>query len=153
MGGPPASKAACAAAPASPSATDAAACAAHNGASCSGSSRQQQQQQEQQQQPRFSRELWARVEGGVFRSILEHPFLLGMMAGSLPEACFRFYIAQDVLYLRWVQAGQGAGAGGARRGALPEGPGPCCWAPAGPHVRACPECSEQSALARAAGLD
>ena len=76
--------------------------------------RQQQQDPEQQgqQRRRFSQELWARVEGGgAFGAILEHPFLRGLMDGSLPEPCFRHYIAQDVLYLRWVQAGQGGGCG------------------------------------------
>ena len=31
---------------------------------------------------------------------MEHPFLTGLADGSLEEASFRYYIAQDSLYLR-----------------------------------------------------
>ena len=45
-------------------------------------------------------------------SILAHPFLRGLVDGSLPEAAFRFYIVQDVMYLRW---GSGMGEWWERR--------------------------------------
>lgn len=35
----------------------------------------------------------------VFRRILEHPFVGGLEAGTLPAEKFRFYIRQDALYL------------------------------------------------------
>ncbi|GAB4818304.1 hypothetical protein N2152v2_005350 [Parachlorella kessleri] len=49
---------------------------------------------------RFSQELWQRVERTVFPRIVQHPFLTSLLDGSLPESCFQYYIAQDVLYLR-----------------------------------------------------
>lgn len=60
---------------------------------------QQQESQQTQQQP-FSLALWQRIEGTIYRAILQHPFLLGVLDGTLPESCFRYYIGQDVLYLR-----------------------------------------------------
>ncbi|PRW05947.1 thiaminase II [Chlorella sorokiniana] len=47
----------------------------------------------------FCAQLWHSTKD-VYSSILAHPFLRGLVDGSLPEAAFRFYIAQDVLYLR-----------------------------------------------------
>lgn len=37
---------------------------------------------------------------GLREAILSHPFLLGLAAGDLPEACFQYYALQDSLYLR-----------------------------------------------------
>lgn len=52
--------------------------------------------------PPFSNQLWKRVEGTIFRSITSHPFLVGLVDGTLSESCFRYYIAQDSIYLRYV---------------------------------------------------
>ncbi len=41
------------------------------------------------------------MEGGVFQQVLEHPFLVGLLEGTLPLASFRHYIIQDLLYLRY----------------------------------------------------
>lgn len=35
-----------------------------------------------------------------YRAILDHPFLAGLLDGSLPEAAFRYYVWQDAHYLR-----------------------------------------------------
>jgi thiaminase/transcriptional activator TenA len=43
--------------------------------------------------------LWSSVEP-TYGAILEHPFLTGLTSGSLDEACFAYYVAQDALYLR-----------------------------------------------------
>ena len=50
----------------------------------------------------FCAELWQSVSGpgGIFSSILAHPFLTGLQDGTLDEAAFRYYIVQDALYLR-----------------------------------------------------
>ncbi|MCL4289996.1 MAG: thiaminase II [Thermoleophilia bacterium] len=47
----------------------------------------------------LTRELWASISG-IYERILEHPFLTGLLDGTLPEESFRFYIVQDTLYLR-----------------------------------------------------
>ena len=38
--------------------------------------------------------------GGIYKKILEHPFIQGFTDGSLPEEAFMFYAVQDALYLR-----------------------------------------------------
>ncbi|BBD72892.1 thiaminase II [Sulfodiicoccus acidiphilus] len=38
--------------------------------------------------------------GDVYEAILSHPFIIGLTTGELDEEKFRFYIAQDSLYLR-----------------------------------------------------
>jgi thiaminase/transcriptional activator TenA len=43
--------------------------------------------------------LWTLAEP-TYRAILAHPFLLGLTSGTLPEACFAYYVAQDAHYLR-----------------------------------------------------
>jgi len=43
--------------------------------------------------------LWGEIEG-IFKQILEHPFLRGLTDGSLDQESFRFYVVQDALYLR-----------------------------------------------------
>jgi thiaminase (transcriptional activator TenA) len=47
----------------------------------------------------WSRRLWADIES-TFAAILAHPFLTGLTDGSLDEAAFAQYVAQDVHYLR-----------------------------------------------------
>ena len=47
----------------------------------------------------WSRRLWNDIES-VFDKILAHPFLTGLTDGSLDEAAFAQYVAQDVHYLR-----------------------------------------------------
>lgn len=44
-------------------------------------------------------DLWA-ANNGIFRSILDHPFLRGLTSGGLPEEAFRHYVVQDAFYLR-----------------------------------------------------
>ncbi|KAL4853290.1 Aminopyrimidine aminohydrolase [Chlorella vulgaris] len=50
----------------------------------------------------FAAELWHDIAGpgGIYSAILGHPFLAKMADGTLDEASFRYYIAQDSLYLR-----------------------------------------------------
>jgi thiaminase (transcriptional activator TenA) len=43
--------------------------------------------------------LWADVES-IYAAILAHPFVTGLIDGSLPRAAFRHYIVQDSHYLR-----------------------------------------------------
>jgi thiaminase (transcriptional activator TenA) len=43
--------------------------------------------------------LWREIEG-IYKQILEHPFLRGLTDGSLDQKSFRFYVVQDALYLR-----------------------------------------------------
>jgi thiaminase/transcriptional activator TenA len=38
--------------------------------------------------------------GSVFEAILEHPFLVALADGDLPEGTFRHYVVQDALYLK-----------------------------------------------------
>lgn len=52
-----------------------------------------------QQRSGFSAELWHDVEP-TFAAILEHPFLTGLVDGTLPIERFRFYVVQDAHYLR-----------------------------------------------------
>jgi thiaminase/transcriptional activator TenA len=47
----------------------------------------------------FTDELWQSIET-IYASILRHPFLRGLIDGSLPRESFRFYMVQDALYLR-----------------------------------------------------
>jgi thiaminase/transcriptional activator TenA len=46
----------------------------------------------------FTERCWREIEP-LRRAILEHPFLLGLVDGTLPEDRFRAYIIQDSLYL------------------------------------------------------
>jgi thiaminase/transcriptional activator TenA len=43
--------------------------------------------------------IWSAI-APVHARILEHPFLTGLMDGSLPEDAFRRYVVQDALFLR-----------------------------------------------------
>ena len=43
--------------------------------------------------------LWGSIDG-TFKAILGHPFIDGLTTGSLERDAFRFYVAQDALYLR-----------------------------------------------------
>ncbi|OMC01502.1 thiaminase II [Mycolicibacterium fortuitum] len=47
----------------------------------------------------WSARLWESIEP-TFTAILEHPFLTGLTDGSLDDAAFAHYVAQDVHYLR-----------------------------------------------------
>jgi len=48
--------------------------------------------------------LWTRIDG-IYRAILDHPFVTGLTDGTLPEEAFRFYVVQDALYLtRYARA-------------------------------------------------
>jgi len=48
---------------------------------------------------KFTDFLWDSI-GGIYKKILEHPFIQGLADGSLPEEAFVFYALQDALYLR-----------------------------------------------------
>jgi thiaminase/transcriptional activator TenA len=37
---------------------------------------------------------------GLFDAILEHPFLVGLVEGELPEETFQYYLLQDAVYLK-----------------------------------------------------
>jgi thiaminase/transcriptional activator TenA len=47
----------------------------------------------------FTGTLW-RAAKPLYAQILEHPFLCGLVDGSLPRERFRYYVLQDALYLR-----------------------------------------------------
>ncbi len=47
----------------------------------------------------FAQECWRRAEP-VYRKALEHPFLQGLASGKLDRSKFRYYLEQDLLYLR-----------------------------------------------------
>ncbi|MBU9765166.1 thiaminase II [Mycobacterium sp. TNTM28] len=49
--------------------------------------------------PSWSARLWQPIEP-TFAAILAHPFLTGLTDGSLTEAAFTHYVAQDAHYLR-----------------------------------------------------
>lgn len=44
-------------------------------------------------------QLWSQIEG-IYRAILDHPFLEGLVDGTLPQEAFRYYVLQDAHYLR-----------------------------------------------------
>ena len=46
----------------------------------------------------FTQQLWAEVQP-IYQAILAHPYIKGLGDGSLPLACFKYYIIQDSLYL------------------------------------------------------
>jgi len=46
----------------------------------------------------FTTELWASILD-IYEKTLKHPYLTGLRDGTLPRAKFRFYLAQDALYL------------------------------------------------------
>ena len=48
---------------------------------------------------RFSAELWSGIEE-IYEAILVHPFLTGLVDGSLERESFQFYVIQDAHYLR-----------------------------------------------------
>ena len=48
---------------------------------------------------RFTDELFAEIRDD-YAAILAHPFLTGLLDGTLPEAAFRHYVRQDAHYLR-----------------------------------------------------
>mgnify|MGYP001773619587 CR=1 FL=1 len=48
---------------------------------------------------RFSKELWFGIQK-IYRAILQHEFIKGLVSGDLEEDKFQFYVIQDALYLR-----------------------------------------------------
>ncbi len=48
---------------------------------------------------KFTESLWNSI-GDIYDRILKHPFIQGLIDGSLDEEVFRFYVIQDALYLR-----------------------------------------------------
>jgi thiaminase/transcriptional activator TenA len=48
---------------------------------------------------KFTDFLWDSI-GGIYKKILDHPFIQGLTDGSLSEEAFVFYAVQDALYLR-----------------------------------------------------
>jgi thiaminase (transcriptional activator TenA) len=48
---------------------------------------------------RFTADLWRSIEP-IYAAILRHPFVTGLIDGSLPRPSFQFYAVQDALYLR-----------------------------------------------------
>ncbi|MCS7245908.1 MAG: thiaminase II [candidate division WOR-3 bacterium] len=48
--------------------------------------------------------LWANISG-IFEKILQHPFITGLVDGSLDERKFRFYVIQDAIYLKYFSRG------------------------------------------------
>ncbi|HUL20031.1 MAG TPA: thiaminase II [Thermodesulfobacteriota bacterium] len=48
---------------------------------------------------KFTESLWVSIEN-VYGRILKHPFIRGLIDGSLDEEAFRFYVIQDAFYLR-----------------------------------------------------
>jgi len=48
---------------------------------------------------KFTESLWDSIED-IYDKILKHPFIRGLIDGSLDEEAFRFYVIQDALYLR-----------------------------------------------------
>jgi thiaminase/transcriptional activator TenA len=48
---------------------------------------------------KFTESLWISIED-IYDKILKHPFIQGLIDGSLDEEAFRFYVIQDALYLR-----------------------------------------------------
>jgi len=49
--------------------------------------------------PTLTEERWAAIEE-LYGEILEHPFIAGLIDGSLAPEGFRFYVVQDAHYLR-----------------------------------------------------
>ncbi len=47
----------------------------------------------------FTKELWQEIIP-IYESIIHHPFIKGLIDGSLSEESFKFYVIQDALYLR-----------------------------------------------------
>ncbi|WP_250564069.1 thiaminase II [Sphaerisporangium fuscum] len=47
----------------------------------------------------FSQELWAAIEP-IYAAILDHPFITGLVDGTLPREAFRHFVVQDSHYLR-----------------------------------------------------
>jgi len=48
---------------------------------------------------KFTESLWGSI-GDIYDKTLNHPFIRGLIEGSLDEEAFRFYVIQDALYLR-----------------------------------------------------
>jgi thiaminase/transcriptional activator TenA len=47
----------------------------------------------------FTHELWHAIDP-IYAAILRHPFITGLIRGTLPRESFQFYTVQDAIYLR-----------------------------------------------------
>ncbi len=48
---------------------------------------------------KFTCKLWKEVKP-IYKELLKHPFIQGLQNGSLDKSAFKYYIAQDMLYLK-----------------------------------------------------
>jgi len=63
---------------------------------------------------KFTNQLWEGITP-IYRAILTHPFVMGLMDGTLSEDRFRFYVIQDAHYLRDFAKSLAAAAASAPR--------------------------------------
>ena len=63
---------------------------------------------------KFTNQLWEGITP-IYRAILTHPFVMGLMDGTLSEDRFRFYVIQDAHYLRGFAKSLAAAAASAPR--------------------------------------
>lgn len=63
---------------------------------------------------KFTNQLWEGITP-IYQAILKHPFVTGLMDGSLSEDRFRFYVIQDAHYLRDFAKALAAAASSAPR--------------------------------------
>jgi len=63
---------------------------------------------------KFTDQLWEGITP-IYRAILTHPFVMGLMDGTLSEDRFRFYVIQDAHYLRDFAKSLAAAAASAPR--------------------------------------
>ncbi|MFP3164641.1 MAG: thiaminase II, partial [Acidianus sp.] len=47
----------------------------------------------------LTEKMWSAI-GDIYNAILSHPFIKGLVNGTLDEEKFKYYILQDYLYLR-----------------------------------------------------
>lgn len=47
----------------------------------------------------FTQQLWHSV-APIYKTIIEHPFVVQLAEGTLSKPCFAHYLAQDILYIR-----------------------------------------------------
>ena len=63
---------------------------------------------------KFTNQLWEGITP-IYRAILTHPFVMGLVDGTLSEDRFRFYVIQDAHYLRGFAKSLAAAAASAPR--------------------------------------
>jgi thiaminase/transcriptional activator TenA len=63
---------------------------------------------------KFTNQLWEGITP-IYRAILTHPFVMGLVDGTLSEDRFRFYVIQDAHYLRDFAKSLAAAAASAPR--------------------------------------